>query len=161
LSDGKTLFHADHGNLFTGATGADMDIDSLGTARAAIRKQKDADDQILNIAPSRVLVGPELETKAEQLISPLQPQQAGNVNPFAGRLTPTVDGTITGKAWELYADPNDLPTFVYGYLADAPGPRVLSEESFNVDGMAWRVTEDFYAGAVDYRGAVRNTGKAA
>ncbi len=160
LSDGKTLFHADHGNLFTGASGADMDIDSLGTARAAIRKQKDADDQILNIAPSRVLVGPELETKAEQLISPLQPQQAGNVNPFAGRLTPTVDGTITGKAWELYADPNDLPTFVYGYLADAPGPRVLSEESFNVDGMAWRVTEDFYAGAVDYRGAVRNTGKA-
>lgn len=158
LSDGKTVFHADHGNLGSGATGADMTIDSLGVGRAAIRKQKDADKQLLNIAPSRVLVGPELETKAEQLISPLQPQQAGNVNPFAGRLAPTVDGTIEGKAWELYADPNDVPTFVYGYLADAPGPRVLSEESFNVDGMAWRVTEDFYAGAVDYRGAYRNNG---
>ena len=83
------------------------------------------------------------------------------MNPFAGRLTPTVDATITDKAWELYADPADLPTFVYGYLADAPGPRVLSEESFNVDGMAWRVTEDFYCGAVDYRGAYRNTGKPA
>ena len=160
LSDGKTLFHADHGNLLSGAGGTDMDIDSLGVGRSKIRLQKDGDGQVLNIAPTRVLVGPELETKAEQLISPLQPQQAGNVNPFAGRLTPTVDGTIAGKAWELYADPNDVPTFVYGYLADAPGPRVLSEESFNVDGMAWRVTEDFYAGAVDYRGAFRNTGKA-
>ncbi|MCP4025681.1 MAG: hypothetical protein GY736_05130 [Sphingomonas sp.] len=158
LSDGKTVFHADHGNLGAGASGAEMSIDSLGAGRASIRSQKDADGQLLNIAPTRVLVGPQLETKAEQLISPLQPQQAGNVNPFAGRLTPTVDGTIQGKAWELYADPNDMPTFVYGYLADAPGPRVLSEESFNVDGMAWRVTEDFYAGAVDYRGAYRNNG---
>ncbi|MGC5796486.1 HK97 family phage prohead protease [Sphingomonas sp. NFX23] len=161
LSDGKTLFHADHGNLLAGANGTELAIDSLGTGRASIRRQKDADGNILNVAPSRILVGAELETKAEQLISPLQPQQAGNVNPFAGRLTPTVDGTIQGASWELYADPADLPTFVYGYLADAPGPRVLSEESFNVDGMAWRVTEDFYTGAVDYRGAYRNTGKAA
>jgi HK97 family phage prohead protease len=161
LSDGKTLFHADHGNLVAGANGDDLSIDTLGAGRASIRKQKDGDGNLLNLAPSRLLVGPDIETKAEQLISPLQPQQAGSVNPFAGRLTPTVDGTITDKAWELYADPNDLPTFVYGYLADAPGPRVLSEESFNVDGMAWRVTEDFYCGAVDYRGAYRNTGKAA
>jgi hypothetical protein len=89
------------------------------------------------------LVGPLQETLAEQLISPLQPQQAGNVNPFAGRLTPVVDAAVTGNAWELYANPDDLPTFVYGYLADAPGPRVISEETFNVDGMAWRVIEDF------------------
>ncbi|WP_147035313.1 prohead protease/major capsid protein fusion protein, partial [Sphingomonas aquatilis] len=158
LSDGKPVFDVAHGNLGTGAAAVDMTIESLGAGRASIRSQKDADGQLLNIAPTRVLVGPQMETKAEQLISPLQPQQAGNVNPFAGRLTPTVDGTIQGKAWELYADPNDVPTFVYGYLADAPGPRVLSEESFNVDGMAWRVTEDFYAGAVDYRGAYRNNG---
>lgn len=154
LSDGKTLFHADHNNLKT--PGTDLAIDSLGEGRASVRKAKDADGNVLNLAPAHILVGPNLETKTEQLLSPLQPQQAGNVNPFAGRLTPTVDASITGNAWELYADPNDLPTFVYGYLADAPGPRVISEESFNVDGMAWRVTEDFYCGAVDYRGAYRN-----
>ncbi|WP_162234655.1 prohead protease/major capsid protein fusion protein [Sphingomonas sp. Leaf231] len=160
MSDGKTLFHKDHGNLLSGADGTDMEIESLGVARAAIRKQKDMDDNILNVAPTRMLVGPTLETRAEQLVAPLQPVLSGDINPFAGRLTPTVDGTIDGKAWELYADPSDLPTFVYGYLADAPGPRVISEETFNVDGMAWRVTEDFYTGAVDYRGAFRNTGKA-
>ena len=160
LSDGKTLFHADHGNLTSGAAAGDIDIDSLGVGRAAIRTQKDMDGQILNISPTRIVVGPAKETRAEQIISPLQPALMGDVNPFAGRLTPTVDGTIVGPAWELYADPSDLPTFMYGYLADAPGPRVISEETFNVDGMAWRVTEDFYAGAVDYRGAYRNTGKA-
>ncbi|GAA4220255.1 hypothetical protein GCM10022253_23980 [Sphingomonas endophytica] len=163
MSDGKTFFHKDHGNLVDGAAGSDPSIESLGAGRAAIRQQKDADKNILNIAPTRILVGPQLETRTEQLIMPLQPLQpalVGDVNPFAGRLTPTVDGTIDGGAWELYADPADLPAFVYGYLADAPGPRVISEETFNVDGMAWRVTEDFYAGAADYRGAFRNTGKA-
>jgi HK97 family phage prohead protease len=158
LSDGKTLFHADHGNLAD--TGADITIDSLGDGRAKIRQAKDLDGNPLNLAPATLLVGPTQETKAEQLISPLQPQQAGSVNPFAGRLTPVVDASITGKAWELYANPDDLPTFVYGYLADAPGPRVISEETFNVDGMAWRVTEDFYCGAIDYRGAFRNGGPA-
>lgn len=156
LSDNKTLFHADHGNL--AAAGGEIAIGALGAGRAAIRIQKDLDGNTLNLAPETLLVGPLQETLAEQLISPLQPQQAGNVNPFAGRLKPVVDAAVTGNAWELYANPDDLPTFVYGYLADAPGPRVISEETFNVDGMAWRVIEDFYCGAVDYRGAYRNPG---
>jgi HK97 family phage prohead protease len=156
LSDGKTLFHAAHGNL--APAGADLGVDTLGAGRAAIRTQKDLDGNFLNLAPAGLLVGPTMETKSEQILSPLQPQQAGNVNPFAGRLTPQVEGSITDNSWELYANPDDLPTFVYGYLADAPGPRVISEESFSVDGMSWRVTEDFYCGAIDYRGAFRNPG---
>ena len=52
------------------------------------------------------------------------------------------------SAWELYTDPGMLAAFSYGYLADAPGPRVMTKEGFDHDGISFRVTEDFYAGAV-------------
>lgn len=156
LADGKNLFHADHGNL--AGAGAAPDITTLGAARAAIRKQKDIDGNAMSLAPRVALVGPDLETTMDQLTASIQPVVAGSVNPFSGKLTVVTEGAIAGNAWELYADPADCPVFSYGYLADSPGPRLLMEETFNVDGLAWRVTLDFYAGATDYRGAFRNPG---
>ncbi|WP_242095426.1 prohead protease/major capsid protein fusion protein [Sphingomonas sp. CROZ-RG-20F-R02-07] len=156
LSDGKPLFDPAHGNL--AAAGADPSIETLGAGRAAIRKQKDLDGNPLNLPPKSMLVGPDVETKAEQLIAPLQAQQSGFVNPFSGKLDIIPEATLAGNAWEMYTSPEDLPVFVYGYLSDAPGPRVLFDETFQYDGMAWRVTEDFYCGAIDYRGSYRNPG---
>jgi HK97 family phage prohead protease len=156
LADGVNFFHASHANL--AASGTVADVTNLGLARAAMRKQKDLDGNALNIAPAIILTGPDIETAVQQVLSPIQAQQAGNVNPFAGTLQHAVDANITGNSWELYANPNELPAFNYGYLADAPGPRVMTEEPFNTDGIAFRVTEDFYFGAVDYRAAYRNPG---
>jgi HK97 family phage prohead protease len=156
LADGKRLFHADHGNL-TGS-GTAIDVTSLGVGRAAMRKQTDLDGNPLNLAAAVLLVGPDRETVAEQYTAQVQPVINSSVNPFAGRLTVVTDASITGNAWELYANPDDAAAFSYGYLADAPGPRVLTEEPFNVDGVAFRATLDFYAGAIDYRPAYRNAG---
>lgn len=156
LSDGVNFFNAAHGNL--AGAGAAPDVTTLGAARAAMRKQKDLDGNALNIAPSIILTGPDIETSVQQLLAPIQAQQIGNVNPFAGTLSHAVDAAITGNSWELFANPGELPAYNYGYLVDAPGPRVMTEEPFNVDGIAFRVTEDFYFGAVDYRAAYRNPG---
>jgi HK97 family phage prohead protease len=156
LADGVNLFHATHGNL--AGTGAAPDVTTLGAARAAMRKQKDLDGNPLNVSPSTILVGPDTETATQQLLAPIQAQQVGNVNPFAGTLSIEVDANIIGNGWELYADPGMLPAFNYGYLQDAPGPKVMTKEGFDHDGVSFRVTEDFYFGAVDYRGAYRNPG---
>lgn len=156
LSDNVNFFNSAHGNL--AGSGAAPSVATLGAARAAMRKQKDLDGNALNIAPSIILTGPDIETETQQLLAPIQAQQAGNVNPFAGTLQHEVDAAIAGNAWELYASPAELPAFSYGYLVDAPGPRVMTEEPFNVDGIALRVTLDFYSGAVDYRGGYRNPG---
>lgn len=156
LSDNINFFNSAHGNL--AASGAAPDVTTLGAARAAMRKQKDLDGNALNIAPSIILTGPDIETSVQQLLAPIQAQQIGNVNPFAGTLAHEVDANITGNGWELYANPGELAAYNYGYLADAPGPRVITEEPFNVDGIAFRVTEDFYFGAVDYRAGYRNPG---
>jgi hypothetical protein len=34
----------------------------------------------------------------------------------------------------------------------------MTKEGFDHDGISFRVNEDFYAGAVDYRAGYRNTG---
>ncbi|QIG79984.1 prohead protease/major capsid protein fusion protein [Stakelama tenebrarum] len=154
LSDGKAVFHADHGNL--AASGGAIDVTTVGAGRAAMRKQENIDGNTMNVAPKFMLVGADEETNADKFLASVTPTQSSEVNPFSGKLTPVVDATVSGNAWELYADPAQLPVFHYGYLRSAPGPRVMMEEPFNVDGMAWRVTLDFYAGATDYRGAYRN-----
>lgn len=157
LSDNINLFHASHGNL-AGSGGA-IDITNVGVGRAAIRKQKNIDGNTMNLAPQFLVVGPDQETAADQLVASISPAVSGQVNPFSGKLTVVTEGSIAGNAWELYADPSLGPVWSFGYLADAPGPRVLTEEPFNVDGIAFRATLDFYAGATDYRGGYRNPGQ--
>ena len=156
LSDNKTVFHADHGNL--AGAGALPSVLTLGAARAAMMVQKDLDGELLDVMPSVLLTSPTIITEAEKIVAPLIPAQSTNVNPFSGKLTPLSSGHMTGNAWELYDPAN--PVWVYGYLADAPGPRVMTNERFTTDGVSIRVTLDFYAGAIDYRGAYRNPGAA-
>lgn len=156
LADNINLFNASHANL--AGVGAAPGIATLGAARAAMRKQTDLDGNVLNLTPRVLLVGPDVETVAQQLVADIQPVVAGEVNPFSGRLQVVAEGALSGNAWELYADPADAPVFSYGYLADAPGPRVLTQEQFDVDGMMFRVTMDFYTGATDFRGGFRNPG---
>jgi HK97 family phage prohead protease len=158
LSDGKAVFHADHGN-YTG-TGTAVSVDSLGIGRASIRKQKNIDGNPLDLAARYIVVGPDNETEVDKLVATITPNATAGVNPFSGKLTPIVSGAITDYGWELYADPAMAPVWSYGYLAESPGPRVLTEEQFSVDGVAFRATLDFYAGATDYRGGYRNAGAA-
>ncbi|PZU62322.1 MAG: hypothetical protein DI552_00180 [Brevundimonas sp.] len=156
MADGKTFFHADHGNYTS--SGAAPTIATLGAARAKMMVQKDIDGNIMNLMPSTFLVGADLLTVAEQLTSSIQPVVQGEVNPLAGRLTPVGEGSMAGNAWELYADPDEAAAWNYGYLASSPGPRVMTEEQFNTDGMSMRVTLDFYFGAADPKAAYRNAG---
>ncbi|MDR6770377.1 prohead protease/major capsid protein fusion protein [Azospirillum sp. BE72] len=156
LSDNKAVFHTGHGNL--AASGSAIGVSSVSDGRAAMRKQTSLDGLKINVTPSMIVCGPDKETEAEQLLATIQPQQAGNVNPFSGRLSTVADANISGNQWWLFADPAVAEVFVYGYLAGNPGPRFMTEEGFRTDGVALRVTLDFGCGAVDYRGGYRNPG---
>jgi HK97 family phage prohead protease len=156
LSDSKTVFHAGHNNYTS--SGSAISVTSLGVGRASIRKQKNMDGNSLNLSPSILFVGADKETEADQAVAAVTPRNASDVNPFGGKLTVVTEGSITGNAWELYADPSFAPVWSYGYLQDAPGPRVFSAQETGFDGMSWQVTEDFYAGAIDFRGGYRNAG---
>lgn len=126
MGDGKTLFHAGHGNI--GAAAA-LSIASLSAARLALRSQKSLDGKTpIGVTPAYLVVGPALETLAEQLLSTLAAATPAGVNPFSGKLTLMVEPRLTGNGWYLFADPASRAVFEQAHLAAAPGPQIASRE---------------------------------
>lgn len=158
LADGKAVFHADHSNL--AGSGALISIATLGAARAAMRKQKSINGKNLNIAPTILLVSPDHETLAQQMVSSVQPAANANVNPFSGKLEVVSSAELTGNPWFLLSDPGRLPNYVYGYLRGYEAPRVRMDEPFGVQGISVSLEHDFGVAAIDYRGAYKNPGAA-
>ncbi|MET4684884.1 prohead protease/major capsid protein fusion protein [Brevundimonas faecalis] len=157
MSDGKRLFHADHGNL--AATGAAPSIATLSDARLALRSQKGLDGVTpVGVTPTYFVVGPALETVAEQLLATLAATKSADVNPFSGTLQLIVEPRITGLDWYIFGDKANAPVLEMAYLAGASGPQILSRDGWNTLGREYRVTLDLGVGATDWRGAYRNPG---
>jgi len=156
LSDGKRVFHVDHGNL--AGSGAAISITTLAAGRAAIRSQTTLGGQKINVAPRYLVVPPQHETLAEQHVAPIGPESAGNVNPFSGKMQVVTTAHLTANPWYLFADPATpgAACFVYGYLNGAEAPRLRMEEPFGRQGMSLTLEHDFGLGASDYRGAWKN-----
>ena len=161
--DGKSLFHADHGNLASPGVslGSAGGVAMLDAARKAMRGVKALDGKTpINATPKYLLVGPELETAAEQILAQIYAATLGDTNPFTGRLSLLVEPRITDKSWYIFADPVILPVLEYSYLSSAQGPQMASREGWDVLGMEFRIVLDFGAGAIDWRGAYHNPGDA-
>lgn len=154
--DGVALFHATHGNL---AAGAALDVTALDLARKAMRGMKALDGETpINATPRFLVVGPELETTAEQVLASIYAATVSEVNAFSGKLTLLVEPRITDESFYVFADPAVLPVLEYAYLSSAQGPQMASREGWDVLGMEFRVVLDFGCGAVDWRGAYLNPG---
>ncbi len=157
MEDGKALFHADHGNL--AASGAAPSVATLNAARLAMRTQRGLDGvSPINVAPKFLLVAPDLETTAEQLLAALAAATVAEQNPFAGRLTLLVEPRLTPGDWYVFADPASVPCLEYAYLSSAQGPQMSSRDGWETLGREFRIVLDFGCGATDWRGAYRNPG---
>lgn len=157
LTDNTAVFHANHGNL--AASGSAITVASIGVGRAAMMKQKTLDGIVANFSPVTLLTGPDKATEAEQLLTSITPAtQAAAIPDSIRRLTTVSDANIPGNAWFLFADPTVAPTWLYAYLDGYEGPRLSSEEQFNVQGLRVKLEHDFGVAAIDYRGAYRNPG---
>lgn len=162
LEDGKTLFHADHGNLTTGAaiTMAALDLD-----RVAMASQTDVGgNDFLDLRPAVLLVPLALGGTA-RVINGAQydPDTANKLqrpNVVAGLFRDIVDTPrLSGTRRYLFADPNEAPVLEVAFLDGNDTPYVESEDGFSVDGTRWKIRLDYGVGAVDYRGAVTNAGQ--
>jgi phage head maturation protease len=159
LGDGKALFHADHGNL---AAASALSVVSLSAGRAAMRKQKDRDGTtLLNVTPKFLIIGPDNETAADQLLTTVQATQVGNVVPsFVRSLTVVVDPRITDYSWYLLADPARTPVLQHAYLRGQRGIYTDTRVGFEVDGVEYKGRLDFSAKAAGHQGAYKNPGAA-
>ena len=160
LSDGKALFHVDHGNLITGVTG--LTVTSLAEPRSLMRKQKGLNSAApINIVPRFLIVPAAMETIAEQLLASIVDPSKNNdtVNPeFIRGLTLVVDSRLDEVSEEdcyLAANPAQVDTITRAYLAGTPRPYYETREGWEVDGMSIKCRMEFAAVPVDHRGLVK------
>ena len=157
MSDGKTLFHADHGNK--AGTGAAISDATLSAARLALRTQKGIEDRTIRVTPRNLLVPPALETTAEKWLASIAPATAADVNPFSGSLSLVVEPRLSSATrWYVTAEPGEIDGLEFAYLSGAEGPQVESRSGWDVDGVEIRVILDFGAGFIDHRGWFMNAG---
>ncbi len=157
MSDGVALFHANHGNK--AGSGTALDVANVSAGRLALRQMKGLDGLTpIGAAPRYLVVGPALETTAEQLLASLTPATVATVNPFSGKLELIVEPRLAGNKWYLFADPAQLPVLEHAFLEGQRGPQVTTEQSTDVLGVTFCCVHDFGAAAIDWRGAYYNPG---
>jgi HK97 family phage prohead protease len=157
MDDGQRLFHSTHGNV--AASGAVLSATTLSAARLAMRRQKGLSGRAISVQPKFLIVPPELETTAEQMLTAVNASTTSDVNPFGGQLSLLVEARLVSPTrWYVAADAATVPGLEYAYLQGSEGPVTETRNGFEVDGVEVKVRLDFGAGFVDHRGWFTNAG---
>lgn len=162
MQDGVALFDSKHGNV--AGTGEALSVKAIAKAITAMRRQKGiTGDATLNITPKYLVVPPELEVTAYQIVNStaaVDGANSGVVNPYKGRFVVVADAELTDPdAWYLVADASQHDTIEVTYLNGVETPRLETRQGFDVDGIEYKVAFDCGVSALDFRGVFKNAGK--
>jgi len=162
MSDGKTLFHADHGNI--AATVGAPTIALIDAARMQMAQQMDVGgNDFLDIVPS-IFLGPlSLGSTARELnaqeYNDETSKNQNKPNVVRGLFSDVIDTPrLSGTAWMMLAAADQEPVIEVAFLNGVQTPTLEQETNFRTDGISWKVVHRYGVGAVGYRGAVRNAG---
>ena len=162
MSDGIALFHASHGNL--SGTGSTITTAALDAMRVAMALQMNVGGQdYLDIRPDILLCPTAMGGLAKTVVNSEYDPDATNKlqRPnMAFKVVSNIVDTprLTGNAWYMLANPNDIPTLEVAFLDGNEQPFIDTEVGFTTDGTQYKVRLDFGVGVVDYRGAQKNVG---
>ncbi|MGZ0723537.1 ClpP-like prohead protease/major capsid protein fusion protein [Kluyvera cryocrescens] len=160
MSDGKPLFHADHGNLIA----ADLSIDGLDDGRKAMLLQKSG-ERHLNIRPAFALTPVAIESRANQLIKsasvPGADANSGINNPIQNFATVLSEARLDDSSPTDYylSAAKGRDTIEVAYLDGVDTPYLEQQQGFTVDGAAFKVRIDAGVAPLDWRGMVKVTKK--
>ena len=162
MQDNVALFDTKHGNV--AGTGEALSVKAIAKAITAMRRQKGiTGDATLNITPKYLVVPPELEMTAYQIVNStaaVDGVNSGVVNPYKGRFAVVADAELTDPdAWYLVADATQHDTIEVTYLNGVEIPRLETRQGFEVDGIEYKVAFDCGVSALDFRGLYKNAGK--
>lgn len=162
MQDNVALFDSKHGNV--AATGEALSVKAIAKAITAMRRQKGIQGEAtLNITPKYLVVPPELEMTAYQIVNStaaVDGVNSGVANPYKGRFIVVADAELTDPdAWYLVADATQHDTIEVTYLNGVETPRLETRQGFDVDGIEYKVAFDCGVSALDFRGVYKNAGK--
>lgn len=173
LANAGNFFAAGNANFDVGAATA-LSSASLGTGIAKVMAQRDAENRDLDIRPAVLLVPPELQQSAKELLASEFIQRANNLptgnalrNAVSLEVEPRLSNAArfsgaSAKAWYLFASPADAAMIV-AFLQGQQSPTV---EFFGLDAepnklaVSWRVYFDYGAALADPRAAYKARGEA-
>lgn len=162
MQDNVALFDTKHGNV--AGTGEALSVKAIAKAITAMRRQKGIQGEAtLNITPKYLVVPPELEMTAYQIVNStaaVDGVNSGVANPYKGRFIVVADAELTDPdAWYLVADATQHDTIEVTYLNGVETPRLETRQGFDVDGIEYKVAFDCGVSALDFRGVFKNAGK--
>lgn len=165
MSDGKAWFSTDHSNLTSSKA---LSPTNLGFALQKFRKQTDLAGEPVDIEPRVLLVPPELEVTAAEILksdyfvggSSKAPARNVVKDLLRERMTLEIENRLSNSAYTgysttgyyLFASPEDAETMTVAFLngVQVPTTQVL-DPGANVLGTIFRVFLDFGCAAMDYR----------
>lgn len=174
LANGGNFFSAGNGNYDDGADTA-LASSSLAAGIAKMLSQRDDENRDLDIRARTLLVPPELQQTAKELLMSDFIQRANNDLPTGNALKNSVSLEVeprlsnadrfsgtSADAWYLFGSPSDT-AIVVGFLQGKQTPTV---EFFGFDATpnrleaTWRVYFDYGAALADHRAAYKAKGEA-
>lgn len=161
MADGKTLFHADHGNIGTAAA---LTMAAIDADRVLMASQKDiSGNDFLDIRPAVLLVpiglGGTARSINEAQYDPDTANKLAKPNVVNGLFRDIVDTPrLSGTRRYQFADASEAPVIEVAFLDGAQEPYLELQNGFDVDGARYKVRLDYGIAAVDYRGASTNAG---
>lgn len=174
LANAGSFFSTGHGNYDEGAETA-LASAALATGIAKMLAQRDDEGRDLDIRARTLLVPPELQQTAKELLQSDFIQRASNDLPTGNALKNSVsleveprlsnDDRFTGtsaKAWYLFAGPQDT-ALVVAFLQGKQSPTVEFfgfDADPNVLAATWRVFFDYGCALADHRAAYKAKGEA-
>jgi hypothetical protein len=172
MAGAGTFFHANNNNL--GTTGTALSATSLAAAIANFYKRTDPNGQSVDIRPRILMVPPELEFTARQLLSSAELSRAASGdqlptgNPLSQQLELVVEPRLSNTAYTgnsttayyLFATPADGAVNV-ALLGGRATPTIESEQMpFNKLGIQYRGYIDFGFALGEHLAAYKATGAA-
>ena len=161
MSDGKTLIHADHGNI---ATGAAMSVTAFDAMRVLMAQQKDVSgNDFLDLRPDVLLCPIGLGGTAKVINNAEYDTSVSNKfqvpNMVRGLFRDIVDSPrLSGTAYWALANVNEAAALEVAFLDGNSEPFMELETAFTTDGARYKVRLDYGVAGHDWRGAVRNAG---
>lgn len=164
-------------NYVTGASTV-LSYSTLVTMKSNMRKIVGLSGEILNLIPTVLLVPPELEETARQLVTAeavygvqgtggTAEKNLPNANTFRNSMRVVVEPRLSNitngaTAFYLVANPMLAQSIVVAFLNGRRAPTIERVDLTNTStlGMGWRIYHDVGVAAMDYRGIARSKGAA-
>jgi len=168
IYDGKTLFHADHGNTDTKV----LSHDNLTLVRKAMQKQQPYghDDEFLGMmnVPAYLVIPPDLEDTAFKILKSTveltsnKDATVPNIHSTYLKDYVSVPYWTDATDWVAVADPAMIPTIEVGFYQGKQEPELFVQDQPNVgsvftaDKITYKIRHIWGYTVLDYRGFYKN-----